>query len=318
MSDVAESHIELETARPTHWRRAVGVGVITGLLPVALVVTCYLQQGFVAAGRCATDLVMPVAGMWMGLLACTIWHASLRNRGPAFAFFGLFALWSIVGNGYFNRSLMSRVEAPLVTDPNPAFEKWTTLPDGREGQLPLDAAVTLGGSAGLITDGFAEVYRDGERIVSAAQAYHAGMTQTIITTGTSSDGIGNPSEVGRELLVSLNVPDEHIFSIEGENTSQEMASLAEFLQNPPQAWLEQINASVGEKYQIGLITSAFHIPRAIRLAKTNGLDLIPLPCAFRNEQTNRPFLAASLVPNAEHLANFGQATKEILAWFLGR
>ncbi|MFG0289800.1 MAG: YdcF family protein, partial [Rhodopirellula sp. JB044] len=175
--------------------------VLAGLLPAGLVFACYLQQGFVPAGRCATALVMPISLVWIGLLVVTIWNAGLGRIRSACIAFALFAAWSILGNGAFNQALISWVEAPLVADPHPEFERWTELPAGYPGRLPIDAAVTLGGSAGLVLEDFEEVYSEGERIVSAAQAYHSGMTKTIITTGTSSDGIGNPSEVGRELLV---------------------------------------------------------------------------------------------------------------------
>ncbi|EMI52142.1 YdcF family protein [Rhodopirellula sallentina] len=299
-------------------RWLIGSIFLAGVLPASLVLACYFQQGFVPAGRCATLLVMPISLVWIGLLAVTIWNAGLGRFRSACIAFGFFTAWSILGNGSFNQALMSWVEAPLVASPHPEFERWTKLPAEYPGSLPIDAAVTLGGSASLVLDDFEEVNSEGERILSAAQAYHSGMTKTIITTGTSSDGIGNPSEVGRELLASLGVPDEAIFSIEGENTTQEMASLAAFLDSPPQEWLDRVGPNAREQPTIGVISSAFHIPRAIRLASNKGLDLIPLPCAYRNNRTERPFLASNLVPNADAHVLLGLSIKEIMAWVLGR
>ncbi|MCM2373820.1 YdcF family protein [Aporhodopirellula aestuarii] len=318
MKKPTDSAIDIDRVPHSDLRRLLTVAAITSLLPVGLVLATYLQQGFVAAGRGATNLVMPVSLVWLSLLAATLWHAYSSHRGKTVIFFTLFIAWTVVGNCRFSQTLMSCVEAPLIVDPHPALEQRVRKDGEGSPELPLDAVVALGGCARLVMDGFGEVTSDGERIVSAAQAYHAGATKTIITTGSSTDGIGDPWKLGRDLLISLNVPAEHIFSIEEQNTSQEMASLAAFLKDPPADWLAQIGRPASDSQRVGLITSAFHIPRAIRLAKSNGLELLPLPCAFRSERTEKPFVAAELVPNSESHVNFSLAAKELLARILGR
>ncbi len=299
-------------------RRTVWVAIIVGCLPTSLVVACYWQQGFVAAGRCATELVMPVSVIWMLLFAAAIWFASIRERGKAWIFAAAFLAWTVLGNEHFKTAMFALVESPLTDQPHPALEKRTENNGLRQTPWPLDALVSLGGSAQIVLDDFAEVTSDGERIVSAAQAYHAGATRTIITTGTSSDGIGNPSEIGKDLLISLGVPEDRIYEIAGQNTQQEMQSLAEFLTNPPRRWLTQLDESSNQQIVIGLITSAFHMPRAMRLAEVEKLKLIPLPCAFRVTRTNRPFLASQLVPTAGNLDSLSLVIKELMAKVLGR
>jgi uncharacterized SAM-binding protein YcdF (DUF218 family) len=294
------------------------VAIIVGCLPTGLVVACYWQQGFVAAGRCATGLVMPASVVWMLLLAAAIWFASIQERGKAWLFAAGFLAWTVLGNGYFNAAMFALVESPLTDQPHPALEKRTENNGLPQTPWPLDTVVSLGGSAQIVFDDFAEVTSDGERIVSAAQAYHAGATRTIITTGTSTNGLGNPSKIGKDLLISLGVPEDRIFEIAGQNTRQEMQALAQFLANPPRGWLAQVDDDHKHQPVIGLITSAFHMPRAMRLANAENLELLPLPCAFRVTRTSQPFLASQLVPTAGNLDSLSLAIKELMAKILGR
>ncbi len=302
----AKPDSQLSGTRPV-WRKLV-VGF--GLLPLPILATTYAQQGFIAAGRAATSMAMPTGIAWLALWVLTIHAFSVGKMRTAACCFLLFLAWTLSGTPFTTDSAIKLVEYPLEESPHPAFEKHTPA------STPFDAVVTLGGSASLILDDFAEINDDGERIVSAAQAYHARATRTLITTGTSTDGMGNPSEVSRELLISLGVPPEVIFSIDGANTKAEMKSLAEFLDSPPSGWLDIVGRDASP--EIGLITSAFHIPRAMRLASGQGLALTPLPCAFRTSKTSKPWLASDLIPNADNQLKLGIAMKEILAALLGR
>lgn len=280
------------------------------ILPISIVGVTFSQEGFVAAGRGATMMVLPTGIVW--LVTAAIMSVALIDRHWTKAAVAgvLFLIWSVVGNGGFSNWIIGQVESPLTDSPTPAFEQ-------RVGELePFDAIVTLGGSAGLKTDHFAEMNGDGERLVSAAQAYHAEMTRTIITTGSSTNGIGNPSEISRELLISLGVPPAAIFEIPGANTQQEMQSLIDFLASPPESWSDRIEERVSPR--VGLITSAFHMPRAMRLAKSQELELIPLPCAFRHSRTNQPWKASDWIPTADAQSTIGVALKEMLAFVLGR
>lgn len=284
--------------------------VSLAILPILVVAITWGQEGFVAAGRGATMMILPVGIVWL-IVAGMVIVALLDRRWSHAGLFGLvFLVWSLVGNGAFSNWIIGRIEFPLTHSPHPALER-------RVGEMqPLDAVVTLGGSIGLKSDQFAEINGDGERIVSAAQAYHAKMARTIITTGSSTDGIGNPSEVGRDFLITLGIPKNSIFEITGENTQMEMQSLAAFLQRPPEKWSLLIKGP--ESPRIGLITSAFHMPRAMRLARAQNLDLLPLPCAFRGDHTDRPWKASDCVPTADAQVTVGLALKEMLAYALGR
>ena len=67
---------------------------------------------------------------------------------------------------------------------------------------------------------------------------------------------------------------------------------------------------------IGLITSGYHLPRAMRLAKTHGLDFDPLPADTRGPAGRRGL--GSVVPTVSAGDSIAQIAKEWLAWLIGR
>lgn len=292
---------------------AVPAALVGGLVAVT-----WFQQGFVAGMRCGTALIQPVGLVWLGLLAFTTSRLRAYRRGtisgwkPLGALL-LFLAWGVVANGSFANWASRSVETPLRLDPHAAIEQ-------RKLETPFDAVVVLGGGSYAVAPGFYELGSDGERVISAAQAYHAGATRSIIVTGSATDGYEPPTKQSRTLLRSLGVPDGIIFSIEGVNTQAEMESLADLIQTPPSALsaLWEASESSSDSRTIGLITSAFHMPRAMRLSRRHQLDLEPLPCAFRAKANEKPWLASDLVPGAENLVDVGKMLKETIAKLAGQ
>ena len=68
---------------------------------------------------------------------------------------------------------------------------------------------------------------------------------------------------------------------------------------------------------VALITSAFHMGRAMRLAQGERLDFEPFPTCYRSSVagTVSPKL---LIPSADAASDFGRALKEVLAKLVGR
>jgi uncharacterized SAM-binding protein YcdF (DUF218 family) len=161
----------------------------------------------------------------------------------------------------------------------------------------------------------------------AAKLWHAQKTERIICTGTerprpqpifdSGDGSGrssefsadDPAELGREILMSLGVPGDRIFRCGGQNTISEMQHLA--------AQLPSFVGNSADPRPIGLITSAFHLPRAMRLAKTQDFDFVPIPAGSSAGGKNTRGIGI-LVPTAGAGENVARAAKEMLARVIGR
>ncbi len=177
----------------------------------------------------------------------------------------------------------------------------------------FDAVVVLGGSETAAPGGLFELGRDGERIFTAAQFWHTGRTKTVITTGSSAER-DHPRRVAADLLRSVGVPDKVLFDVEGFNTVGEMKNLAKFFTKTPPSF-DTLNPSGSRK--IGLITSAFHMNRAMRLARAASLEFVPLPVAFRqgDSDDNRAY---RLIPRVGPLETSTFAIREHIAWLLGR
>ncbi len=101
-----------------------------------------------------------------------------------------------------------------------------------------------------------------DRIWLAARMFHAGAAPKIIVTGGSlSEQRGGPAtteaEAMRRFLVALGVPDDVIVS-EGKalNTIENIRNVREMVKGS----------------RVAIVTSAFHIPRAAKLARRAGLD----------------------------------------------
>ena len=132
----------------------------------------------------------------------------------------------------------------------------------------------------------------GDRLLLAAQMYHAGKVRSLICTGQSirelnPDGV-DPAEQSRRIFERLAIPRDAIRLSGGRNTAEEFRRLAEVL--PPDQ-------------RVCVLTSAWHMPRALRLAKANGLSPVAAPADFRGthrDDEGRPAgpgaLLLSLIP----------------------
>ena len=288
--------------------------VTPSLLVVAvMVIWSAIFGGRSTAERAITDFAMPLGLCWLtGLWAVTF---CLRRRrwliGSICLLFWL--LLTLGSSNYIANALGQYVRYVPQTYPASEIEQ------------PLDAIVLLGGYAYPNRFNVAELGSDGQRLLLAAQLLHANKTKTVICTGTSASGQSHPSAIGKQMLVSLGGDPGVIFEAPGFNTHAEMQSLQEFFSKPPDDWLaltggekEAGDDSGGDAagYRLGLVTSATHMPRALRLSKTVGLNFEPLPCCLAGG--GGPFNPRSLIPNAGAAKNVSGSFKEVLAKLVGR
>ena len=290
MDDVCPQSMK-QDSQPVSLGRTGILAIFAGLVFAAsLVLLSYFVEGLQLATRSATDLVMPVGLVWLGLFTARFGSACEESGRPPCCLQSGSCCCRSRPTPYVASTFIQSVE-------------WSEQEPTATIDHPYRTVVVLGGGTKLTSKHTAELYRDGERVFSAAQLWHAGLASSIICTGSSSDGVGHPREIGANLLESVGVPKQVIFKVAGENTTQEMAGLQEFFDNTP--------PSFPEMGDIALITSGFHMRRAMRLAATRNLDFDPLPCGYRNEYFPR-FSPRALIPNAEAADSFGLALKERL------
>lgn len=175
-------------------------------------------------------------------------------------------------------------------------------------QPPLDCVVVLGGGT---TTGptRSQAGANGDRVVYAAQLYLQGHCQNLITTGTSAAQIGKPVKAGPteqtiEIWTELGIPATAISALPGRNTFEEMQSLKGFLPNL-------------QGKRVGLLTSASHLPRALRLAEAAGISgLIPIPANLNDDGYWRTL--GFYLPSSQHLNKFATCQHEWMGSLIGR
>ncbi len=113
----------------------------------------------------------------------------------------------------------------------------------------------------------------------------------------------DPSWQTREIWNQLGIPDDAIEVIGGENTFQEIQNL-------------KMHPDVIANKRIGLLTSALHLPRVMRLAQQAGIQGIPIAADYRSRR--RTFNAIDYLPSANELNKFDLLWKEWLAQWVGR
>lgn len=299
-----------------------------------IVIGTAATEGVSTAQRVMTDFVMPVGLGWLAAFGIAV-DSFLRRRIASVVVFGIVFL------------LIGGLFSPVVAE---RMIRATETPIPRESPLADDAAsyhavVVLGGGAFRNAAGHAQMGISGERLALAAKMWHAGKVDRIICTGTAkpqsppmvdfgprfeaSGGFdeSDPAEVGREILVALGVPPSRIIRSGGQNTTAEMRHLAAWLAEPPEAFLAPVSSDGAspdvqpgaspQAIRLGLITSAFHLPRAVRLAEARQLDFTPIAAdslvASRNDRG-----IGIWVPTASAGDHVAKITKEWLARILGR
>lgn len=255
----------------------------------------YAAWGTTILEKSLTALAMPVGFIWLILLAWVYGAFCLRQRKTAIvAGLCLAVVWGF-GNFMIANTLVRSLERPFFGFDPEALE-------------PLDAVVVLGGGTTTNPNAQAQLARSGERVAMAAKLFLAGKADRIICTGTqtyiSSEDDLDTSAESKAVLKDLAIAPEAIDTIPGENTYQEMQSLKKWMAEHPDA------------QRIGIITSAWHLERAMRLAAATGIEATPIPADFLSRF---PTVSPDwIIPSSDNLDHSTLAIKEYLAALVGR
>ena len=255
----------------------------------------YAAFGTTIVEKSLTALAMPVGFIWLILLVWFYISFCLRQRTTAIvAGICLAIVWGF-GNFMVANALVKSLERPFLGFDPAALES-------------LDAIVVLGGGTTTNPNAQAQLARSGERIGMAAKLFLAGKTDRIICTGTqtyisSTDDL-DTSQESKAVLEALAIDPDSIDTIPGANTYQEMQNLKKWLAEHPDA------------ERIGIVTSAWHLKRAMRLAHSTGIEATPIPADFLSRY---PTVSSDwIIPSSENLDHSTLAIKEYLAALVGR
>lgn len=252
------------------------------------------------AEKMLTELAMPLGLIWLALLAAAGWSLARKRHGRAAPFLLVACALSVAGNG----EVADRLVRPLE-------QRYRGIDPFAAG--PLDAVCVLGG--GLSTGPGRRIMANasGDRVVLGARLYHTGVTRRLVCTGKTPQldpSLPSAAEITAEAWEQLGVPPEAITEVPGENTRAEVSELKRLAAE--QGWT-----------RVGLVTSAWHMGRAERLAAAAGLKVMPLPADFQSRPDLEidPWLwgrTFSVVPSAGAIGATHMAAKEYLARLVGR
>jgi uncharacterized SAM-binding protein YcdF (DUF218 family) len=275
-------------------RRLVRYLALLAAVLLAVLLVSWWFYGFVLVEKVLTRLAMPCGLVGLALIVNVLVAWAARQRTWAGAALAIAILYWITSNTYSGEAAIAYLErGHSPVDPR-------TL-------APFDAVIVLGG--GTMSDAQQRVWLGsmGDRVMLAARLYHQGKTRRLVTTGLVQtwhrSRAVDLSDATERIWLELGVPAAAIAKVGGLNTSQELRNVRQLLGDAPAG-------------RIGLLTSAFHLPRAMRLARQNGVDVIPIPAGFLTPADEPPPLA--LIPNAHGANLLNVAAKEYLAAVLRR
>lgn len=260
----------------------------------ALVTLAYLFDGKTGAEKTLTRLTFPIGLLWLFLTAglfhslwCGHWgRASLAGLG--------WLLFTLLGSAPGAHACIRSLEYQFTSfEPgvDPALDLLVVLGGGTsQGPLRPQAGVS------------------GDRVVLAAQLFHQGHAKRLITTGNSTPAFGrvrsSPSEHTLEIWNELGIDAKYIGTLSGINTYQEIQSLKELRQELPTA-------------RIGLLSSASHLPRAMRLARAAGMsELIPVAADYQAHVEAYSFV--DFIPTAYSFDQVARSQHEYMAALFAR
>lgn len=287
--------IALFVAAERHPRLDVRQRRIVWAIPaVALALALIVTGDVFVINKWLPHLVMPVGISWLMVVTLSCWRLMRGDRRlGGWLAATAFAIWLTSCNALAG-VVLSQLEAGYAL---PAE-------DAR-----LDALLVLGGGTNDGPFG-AQLSQSGDRIATAARLHHRGVARFIVVGGTGVAALqadGKPRDLGWEtsaILGELGVPEDALIidPAEARNTREEVASL--------RALCEARGFS-----RVGLVTSAWHLPRAMRHARHAGLDAIPVPADYRGGVV---WNLVEILPSANGALQMRLAAWELLGIALSR
>ncbi|HEX3047839.1 MAG TPA: YdcF family protein [Bacillota bacterium] len=176
-------------------------------------------------------------------------------------------------------------------------------------QVRGDVIIMLGGGATLDTPNLhGQGHLTGpaaNRLLTCMQLYRELKTPLILSGGQVTKTTGVEAEIARRLLLETGIPAERILI---ENKSRNTTENARYTKK------------LLQKYHYRrpiLVTSAFHMPRAVKQFQKSGVKVLPCPTDYRTRPSYR-FEWASLIPSAGAMEETSVALKEYLGLLVAR
>lgn len=254
--------------------------------------------------RLLTRLAMPLP-VGLGLAIGAGGAALLLGRWPrlrrlaiAMAASGVLLLW-IAAMPWTAQALLRGLEAPYPPRPAAACGGATQ---------PVDAIVVLGGAIApqLIGDTRGRLHRASDRLREAALLFHASCAPRLLASaggGVDPPAMTSEADATRAFFGELGIPSAAlIVEAQSRTTAENAHYSADAL-------------GTGEhRPRILLVTSAWHLRRAVPLFEHEGFEVLPVGADYRGNVWCRG--AGCLLPDSGALDATGMAWKEYLGYWV--
>jgi uncharacterized SAM-binding protein YcdF (DUF218 family) len=187
---------------------------------------------------------------------------------------------------------------------NNAWNKYQWKPVQLDRGAVYDAGIILGGLAGYdeeLKQGFFSQASD--RFIQAARLYHLGHIKKIIVTGGNGIFVKesgyNEADFIANNLCELDIPVADILLEKKSRNTIENALFS-----------KQVMDSAGLGKTNLLITSAVHMPRALKIFDKHGIKSAPYPCNYRVLPDDTAFTLKSMIPSHDAFAKWNILLKE--------
>ncbi len=266
--------------KPLAWGAGVG-----GVLAVILLLIDLEAQ------KMAARLATPLGLAWLVLFGLTL--DLLRNRRwwPGGLAASCWLLLTLGGNAWIGAWLLGGLERSV---PPAQANSW-------------DAVAVLGGGTDLTPDGEAQLGSAGDRLRVAYSRMRAGQTPLLVAAGSGLLGADDQRDLAAEtgsLWRSWGVPPPSMLLFSGPvNTRQEIQRLAD--EAKTRGWT-----------RIGIVSSAWHLPRAMALARRFGLNADPIPADRRGRPA--PASPVFIIPCGAGFHDVQLWCTEVLGRMVGR
>ena len=183
---------------------------------------------------------------------------------------------------------------------------------------PADAVLVLGGGIRPAGPGGmgVEVGDAGDRLLTGVRLMRQGLAPTLITSGgrvsfSAADPTPSEAVLAQQLALELGIPAQAILLNPSSRTTAEEAKA-----------IQALAASRGWQ-RLLLVTSAFHMRRALASFRHSGspLEIIPVACDYRLMPSGKPTLQSlglGLIPSAQALEQSTMVLKEHLGLLIYR
>lgn len=162
-----------------------------------------------------------------------------------------------------------------------------------------DVIILLGGG---VQAGVPDVDGEGQlsgaaanRFLTALRLHHMLRLPVLLSGGKVMPGDASESAVAKRMLVSLGAAEAFVYTDEKSRNTAENAAFSKMICDA-NGWRRPI-----------VVTSAFHMARAVHFFRREGLDITPYPCDYRAGTGMSPY---SFIPQASILADSCLAIKE--------